>query len=197
MTRTVLAVGAPGAGKSLLLARLARWLGAMPRAAAAAVGRPAPDGTPDGASAGVSDGAPDGEPSLYVADCGGGPLRRRLCLLDTLALTDEIAAAAATRRGQAQTLRRLITATVVLHVVDAASVGEAGTGVLTECDRLLARWGQGRRGYVLVAAQMDRPWAMTGVAVLRRHLAPPLLLPVAAACDQGLGHLRAVVRRYL
>lgn len=187
MTRSVLAVGARGAGKSLLLARLARWLRARPGAAAAADagGMPAPGG------------AGEGEPGVYVADRGSGPLRRRLWLLDTPPLTDDIAATEAERRRQAQTLRRLITATVVLHVIDAARVGEAGDGALTECDRLLARWGQGRRGYVLVAAQMDRPWALTGAGALRRALAPPVLVPVAAVRDQGLGHLRAVVRRYL
>lgn len=117
---------------------------------------------------------------------------RHLLLVDTPGLGAEPAPDPVVRRAQVQALRRLLAAPVLLHVIDASRAGAAGT--LAPVDGELALLGAGPVAYAVVATHMDRPWAATGLTLIRQRLAPPRLMPVVATGAQGLGAVGQFLR---
>lgn len=197
--REAVLAGAPGAGRSTIFTRLAAMVGCPAVAPAAGAGRrlqPPGSHGPGGRPGGVDPVEPAAAPYLpaVALPVRAGPLGRTIWLVDTPGLSDLVDPDPGRRRLQAEALRRLAGAAVVLHVVDAHRIGEAGT--LTAVDLALGAWGRSRPGYAVVAAKMDLPWAQTGLAILRRTLAPTHLFPVAAAAGQGLAALREFLRRW-
>lgn len=153
--------------------------------------------------------------SLVVA-VPTGKGRRRLTIVDSTGLDDQVHADAEVRRAMAQTIRALRRADVVLHLMDAAALGEAlrashragGGGVtgrggvgdraeLPDIDRQLVRVGRLRAGYAIVANKMDLPAAGSGLDVIRREFPGVAVLPISTMEMRGFGEVRRFVRRYL
>lgn len=171
--RQVVVAGQPGAGKSLLVARLAPYLGP-----------PRPGGRGD---------ACGGLPVSAISLRDGRTLHP-LDLIDTPGLTETPAPDPALRRAQALALERMLAAAAVLHVVDAPRLGARDWLQLGRVDAELLEWGRGRDGYLLLANKLDLPFGQTGWEWLRRAVAGPPVLAVSARTGLGFGAVRQVLR---
>ncbi|MCG0237781.1 MAG: hypothetical protein L6E13_00430 [Firmicutes bacterium] len=181
--REALLMGQPGAGKSEILRALARTARRrMERGRAA--GFPA---------AGRPPGAPGLPGEALVLSLGRWG---RLRVWEVPGLGSRPLPDPGLRWLQSRALALAVTSGLVLHVVDAAAVGARGKEALEEADWELAAVGLRRGdGYLLLAAQMDRPWAATGLERLRRWLEPPAVLPVSARTGEGIAGLLRYLRR--
>lgn len=177
-SRACVLVGLPGAGKTAFARAFAAYLGV------AGTGRPS--------------GIPAGTPprfELPLTCRGEGGRGDPLALVDAPSLPGEIAPDAGVRRAAALTLRFLMASPLVLHVVDAASVGNAGA--LSPTDRALAVFTASRAGRpgglrrAVLATKMDLPPARLGLLLLEREMAPVRVIPVSAPSRRGFREVRA------
>lgn len=197
--RACVIVGRPNAGKTMLLLQLARHCGLR----CAELELVDPDGRSRRRVVTTArPGAPWVTPvphetrrlqRLQLALAGRGRPPWTLC--DTTGLPDGIHPDPEVRRAVAQTLRALREAALIIHVVDAAALGDGDADApLPRVDAELWRLAAGHDRYLAVANKMDLPWARRGYERLRRQLpAPPL--PVSALRGTGLAELRTALAR--
>lgn len=122
---------------------------------------------------------------------------RRVQLTDSPGLSEDIHEAEEVRRSMAQTLRHLRLAGMVLHVVDAAQVGEAGSvEAAGEVDLQIANYAPHRGPYAILANKMDLPLAKPGLQAIQRAFRGHLIIPVSALEKNGLREVRSFVWRY-
>lgn len=117
---------------------------------------------------------------------------RNLRLVDTPGLGEAPDPDPARRRAQVQAIWQLLTAPLLLHVVDTSRTG--AQGALAPVDAELAELGRSKVGYAVLATHMDGPWAGTGLEIIRRTLAPARLIPVVPPAAQGLHAVRQFLR---
>lgn len=110
-------------------------------------------------------------------------------LVDSTGLPDGVHPDPQVRLAVAQTLAALGSAAAVLHVVDAAALGEAPGSGLSRVDLELARYAPQRAGYAIVANKADLPWARSGIDALRRAFPQHPVWPVSALCGTGVRSL--------
>jgi len=92
------------------------------------------------------------------------------------------------RKAMAEALGRLVTADVVVHVVDAAHTGEEGS--LREVDTALFRLLQAKRKYLVMANKMDQAGAAEGLAIVRQCAQGGEVVASSALVGQGIRQLR-------
>ncbi|HEY8448920.1 MAG TPA: GTPase domain-containing protein [Bacillota bacterium] len=127
-----------------------------------------------------------------------GKGRRRFRLTDAAGLTDSIHEADDVRMAVAQALRELRQADLVVHVLDAAAIGErGGAEALPDIDVQISRYAPLRAPYLIVANKMDLPWAVTGLAIIRRTFAHQRVVPVSALERTGFREVKAFVWDHL
>ncbi|MCL8207751.1 MAG: 50S ribosome-binding GTPase [Actinomycetia bacterium] len=191
MSAEVLVVGRPNAGKSLFVLNFAAFLGlrAVRLAASADPGASAARWVPlERARREWVSPLPYStlEPvALRVVLAVGGRLQP-VQVVDCPAIDDGSSPSEAIRRAWAVTLERLLTARVVLHVLDAANPPRA-------VDAELAAFVGPRAAYAVLANKCDLPEAAGAVRRLRRQFAPRPVLAVSAATNRGF----AEVARFL
>lgn len=169
-------VGRPGAGKTTLVGALLSFASRGSVAAAPATG------------AGAGEVA--GWPGVRLA-LRRGRARGEVLLVDTPGFSDAVDPDSSRRRWQAAAMEKLLAGVAVLHVVDAASLGQIGPGGLAEVDRDLAALRDGAGPYALVAAKADLPWALAGLLIIRQELPGVVSLPVSARTGAGLRQVQA------
>lgn len=131
-----------------------------------------------------------------VVEMPAGKGTRRFRLTDTVGLTDHIHQDYEIRRAIAQTLAAVLTARVVLHVVDAALAGRDGVSrALGEIDYQVARFAECRGAYAILANKMDLPDAKTGLPQLLGEFPGRMILPVSALHRRGFREVASFVRR--
>lgn len=120
---------------------------------------------------------------------------KRFALVDTTGLADDIHPEAEVRRGMAQTLSLLREARLILHLLDAAAVGERGpTGSVGEVDYQVARLGRAQGGgYAILANKMDLPAAPRGLEIIRHEFAGHAIFPISALRREGFEEVRKFV----
>ncbi|MBO8140981.1 MAG: 50S ribosome-binding GTPase [Firmicutes bacterium] len=119
-------------------------------------------------------------------------------LVDTSGLVDGIHPDPSIRRAMAQTLAAVREAQAILHMIDAAALGEAeAVNAIGEVDYQVAQFAQMRGGYLLLANKMDLPAARVGLARLKQEFAGHPIAPVSALYRQGFDEVKAFVRRHL
>jgi 50S ribosomal subunit-associated GTPase HflX len=103
------------------------------------------------------------------------------------------------RRGISQTLQRMRTAHLIMHVIDAAALGrrEHSGNVLSEIDQQVVAYSQGRSAYALIASKMDLPTAPAGLLRLRTLYPGVLILPVSSVQKSGMREVKSFVGRHL
>jgi hypothetical protein len=183
----VAAVGARGSGKTALVLGLARYLGRP----SVRVRDPWPTGpwlrwSTDRARRVLT--GPDALPRpLAVAvdvslDKGGRSRQARLW--DLPGLTEDAAPGPEPGAAMAAVLAVLVDAEAILHVIDAAGVGDGGR--LPAVDEELIHLLAGRAGYAVAAAKADLPGFGRGLSALRRRVPAPIpVLPVSARAARG------------
>jgi GTPase Era involved in 16S rRNA processing len=139
--------------------------------------------------------------SLYV-DVPRGKTARQLIVTDSTGLSEGIHEENEVRQAMAQTLRTMVDAQLVLHVVDAHAMmplPDAGktTGRLPflGLDSQLVQFGMSRPGYLLLANKMDLPGAEAGLLALRRTFPKLTILPISAQNGTGFREVKRYVWR--
>ncbi len=127
---------------------------------------------------------------------GKGCKAFRLC--DTGGLTDGVHGAADVRAAQAQALRALRHAELVLHVMDAAAAGSRdAAGAIGEVDRQVAAFASLRCPYAVLANKMDLPRAQAGLMKIAREFPSRRVIPVSALDGRGFREVKAFVWDHL
>lgn len=190
-------------GKTVFTLHFAAYLGARQLAMAFAEG----DGRLDRRTLAVEDAvrelvgtAPHLTRRLQTVQLSvsGGKSVRRLELVDTSGLGDGIHPSSEVRRAMAQTLSTVRDARVILHLIDAARAGAAGTvAALGEVDYQVAQFAQIRGGYAILANKMDLPRAEEGLRAIRREFPGHTVLPISALHRHGFREVRRFVWRHL
>lgn len=136
--------------------------------------------------------------SLHV-DVPMGKGIRSFTLTDTTGLTEGIHAEAEVRNAMAQTLKSLLAARVILHVLDASELVKPAqklTGIhLTELDQQLISFGSSRNAYLILANKMDMPGAKEGYQRLCRQFPKHRVIPVSAKTTKGFREVKRHVFR--
>lgn len=131
-----------------------------------------------------------------VIEMPAGKGTKRFQLTDTVGLTDHIHEEYEIRKAIAQTLAAVLTARVVLHVVDAALAGQDGvSSALGEIDYQVARFAECKGAYAILANKMDLPGARAGFPRLAAEFPGRTILPVSALYRRGFREVALFVRR--
>lgn len=130
------------------------------------------------------------------------PIRSRkpdktLRLLDTAGIVDGITDRADVRHAMADTLERVQTASLVLHIVDASEVESSAVEAPGPVDRELAAFCPMIAAYVVLANKMDRPHAQRGLTQIQQQFRGCLVIPVSALTRQGFREVKAFVFRHV
>ena len=124
--------------------------------------------------------------------------KKRFALLDTSGLTDGIPEESMIRRAMAQTLAQVREAAVILHLIDASSVGKEGAvEAVGPVDWQVAQFGGMRTGYAILANKMDLPEAAAGLVQIRREFPGHVILPISALLKTGFAEVKQFVWRHL
>lgn len=124
--------------------------------------------------------------------------REALEILDTTGLSEGIHNNPALRRAMAQTLVKLSSADITLHVVDAVNGFRSGRAEeVGEVDREVYLWGRLRGGYCILANKMDLPGAREGVARVLKAFPGCPVIPISALTMEGFKEVRRFVQREL
>lgn len=127
-----------------------------------------------------------------------GKGRKTFRLTDTGGLIDTVHEFPDVRLAIAQTLRALRRAALVLHVMDAAAIGNRGVqGTVGEVDRQVAAFAPLQCPYAILANKMDLPWAQTGLMKIAREFAPRRVIPVSALTGRGFREVKSFVWDHL
>jgi GTPase Era involved in 16S rRNA processing len=135
-----------------------------------------------------------------------GKTSRQLLLTDTTGLTDGIHPEPDVREAMAQTLRAMVEADFILHVVDAAAIGRstslqeenpsAASDVWNNLDQQLVEFGVKQRGYIVLANKMDLPEAKAGYRALCKRFSKHSIMPVSAKLGTGFREVKQHVWRF-
>ncbi|PSR20729.1 MAG: GTP-binding protein HSR1 [Sulfobacillus acidophilus] len=122
---------------------------------------------------------------------------QRLYLLDTPGINDGIAPDAAARWQIARTLERALTATTILHMIDASLVATRRRESLGAFDMAMLGWGRQLDCYGVIAHKMDRPGSHEGLRILRTQFPDVPIIPVSSITRRGYRELKLFLVRAL
>lgn len=135
-----------------------------------------------------------------------GKTSRQLLLTDTTGFTDGIHPEPEVREAMAQTLRAMVQADLILHVVDAAAIGRspeflagpqsASLPVWNTLDQQLVEFGTKQEGYIVLANKMDLPEARAGYRALCKRFSKQRVFPVSAKFTSGFREVKQHVWRF-
>ena len=124
--------------------------------------------------------------------------KKRFALLDTSGLPDGIPQESMVRRAMAQTLGQVREAAIILHMIDASSVGKQGAvEAVGQVDWQVAQFGGMRTGYAILANKMDLPEAAAGLVEIRREFPGHVIFPISALLKTGFAEVKQFVWRHL
>ncbi|QQE80974.1 GTPase domain-containing protein [Alicyclobacillus sp. SO9] len=136
-----------------------------------------------------------------------GKVNRELLLTDTTGLSDGVHPDKTVREAMAQTLETMLSAGIVLHLVDASEIGEhlderkprisselphSAWGAL---DAQIAAYGQQTPNYFILANKIDLPKASQGYRALVHKFSKQRVIPVSAMQGTGFREVRQHVWR--
>ncbi|MBS3939039.1 MAG: GTPase domain-containing protein [Peptococcaceae bacterium] len=126
-----------------------------------------------------------------------GKGHRLVKIVDSTGLVEGVHADKEIRRSLTQTLQAMQKADFIIHIIDAAEIGQASEDVplLTEVERQVAAFAQIRGNYLVVANKMDLAPAKHGLDRLHTLWPNVKILPVSAQDMTGFKEVRAVVAR--
>lgn len=224
--KEALVVGRPNSGKTLFALNFAEWLGVrhLELRVETGAGTTTRALSVNAARALLSGPTPHQTRALQSVTVAipTGKGRRQVTIIDSTGLDDRVHDAAEIRRAMAWTIRALRRADVVLHMIDAAAVGQAlrgraggagyaseagepppvgaagsGGAALPDIDHQLARVGRLRAGYAVLANKLDLPEAGTGLDAIRRAFPGVVVIPISALGARGFKEVLRFVRRQL
>lgn len=126
-----------------------------------------------------------------------GKADRLVRITDSAGLNDGLHQDESVRRAMAQTLRSMLDAKMILHVIDAAALGYAvsqnrgeATHHFSPLDRQMIDLGRSRCNYVILANKMDLPISAEGLRWLKEHLTGERIVPISAREGSGFREVK-------
>lgn len=132
-----------------------------------------------------------------------GKSERMVHVTDSTGLSDGLHQDVSVRRAMAQTLRQMLDAKVVLHIIDAAALGQAlrrsskeKAYRLDALDAQMLALTRLKSTYVILANKMDLPEANEGYKWLKRELSGERIVPISAREGTGFREVKRHVWRF-
>ncbi len=198
----LLIVGKPNVGKTLLMINFAAYLGLRELHLEVSEG----DGVRRSQRL-TTDRARRDLVSLYapkthrmqtlMLDQGLGRQRVPWTVADTMGIAEGIAEEPEIRHQVALTLERLLRADMVLHVLDASSVGLRRMEAPGPFDAALAELGQLLKGYLIIANKMDKPGSHEGLRLIKERYRGVPVTPVSAVTRRGFRDMKNWMARLM
>lgn len=123
-------------------------------------------------------------------------------ITDSAGLSDGLHQDDNVRKAMAQTLRSMLDARMILHVIDTAALGyatkerqHADAPSFQSLDVQMIALGQSRSNYVILANKMDLPIAAEGLRWLKSQLGNERIVPISAREGSGFREVRRHVWR--
>lgn len=127
-----------------------------------------------------------------------GKSSRSVDIVDSAGLADGHVRDESVRRAMGHTLRALVAARAVLHVIDAAAVGravQAAEAPFHALDEQLVAIGRTKPFYIVLANKIDLPWADHGVEWLRARFRDARVIATSAKTGAGFDEVKRYVWR--
>lgn len=189
-------VGQPNTGKTLFTLNFAGYLGLSVVGLAAS----GPTGKLSLAAAKrrLVEGAANSTrvPQSFEVRVISGKKAKLIRVTDTPGITDTIHEDPEIRRAMSLTLEGLRRARMVLHLIDAASVGALGSCGIAPIDRQIAEYASIQYPYAILANKIDLPLASTGLELISAEFVGRRIIPVSALQKRGFREVKAFVWRY-
>lgn len=125
-----------------------------------------------------------------------GKSSRTVDIVDSAGLAEGRVRDEAVRRAMGQTLRALVAAKAVLHVIDAADIGRAlqvSPSPFHALDEQLVAIGRTKAFYLILANKIDLPSADRGVEWLRARLRDARVIATSAKTGAGFDEVKRYV----
>ena len=130
--------------------------------------------------------------------------RRPFALTDTMGLTEDSIVSSQQRDAIAQTLQTLLSARLILHVMDAAQMGAEvkpshavrRVHPLAAMDHAIFLTSQLAERYIVLANKMDLPTAEQGLITIRRALPKAKIVPISARSGFGFAEVERLVWKF-
>lgn len=119
--------------------------------------------------------------------------KKEIKLLDTSGLIDGIHPDLNVRSGIIQTLERIQTSDIILHILDVGLLAESN--YICEIDRQIINYGSSRTGYILLPNKIDLDKDNTGLNRLKSNFPKQHMIPISALYKKGFDEVKAFVLR--
>ncbi|WAH35314.1 GTPase domain-containing protein [Alicyclobacillus dauci] len=131
-----------------------------------------------------------------------GKADRMVKVTDSAGLADGLHQDPTVRKAMAQTLRSMVDAKAIIHVIDAAMIGQelhamrdGKTFRLHALDEQMLALGRSRSAYIVLANKMDLPSAKDGLRWLKQYFDKEKVIPISAREGSGFHEVKRYVWR--
>jgi len=123
-----------------------------------------------------------------------GKGKKKIQLVDTAGLIDDIHPDSNVRKAISQTLSVVRESELILHIIDASAVDKKELpNAMGMVDYQVAQFAQLKRGYVILANKMDLPGAKDGLKKITQEFSGHLIIPVSALHKTGFKEVKTFV----
>lgn len=123
-----------------------------------------------------------------------GKGKKKIQLVDTTGLTDDIHPDGSVRKAISQTLSIIRESELILHIIDASAAEKKELpSALGMVDYQVAQFAHLKRGYVILANKMDLPGAKDGLKIIRQEFSGHLIIPISALFKTGFKEVKTFV----
>ncbi len=123
-----------------------------------------------------------------------GKGKKKIQLIDSTGLIDDIHSDLSVRKAIAQTLNVIRESDIILHIIDASAASCADLpNAMGEVDYQIAQFARLKRGYVILANKMDLPNAQAGLQKIQEELQGNFIIPISAINKTGFDEVKTFV----
>jgi len=123
-----------------------------------------------------------------------GKGKKKIKMVDTIGLIDEIHPNINIRKAISQTLAIIRESDIILHLIDAPAAANADLpSAMGEVDYQIAQFAQLKRGYAILANKMDLQDSDKGLNKIKQELQGHLIIPISALHKWGFREVKAFV----
>jgi small GTP-binding protein len=129
-----------------------------------------------------------------TVDIPMGKGKKKIQLVDTAGLIDDIHPDSNVRKAISQTLSTVRESDLILHIIDASAADKKELpNAMGIVDYQIAQFAQIRRGYVILANKMDLPEAKNGLKKIREEFSGHFIIPISALHKTGFKEVKTFV----
>ncbi len=136
-------------------------------------------------------------PCRMEINLGQGREKKTLWLIDTTGIQEGVHHQAEIRAAMATTLAWLSKVDLVIHLVDATTLGSKRPAAIGAVDDEIYHYARGHGPYLLLANKTDKPGAQDNLPYLREHFAGISVIAVSALTGRGFREIKTLTLQYL